>query len=316
MSASAAPVRSGTRSAHDLVAERHRYGEGIVVVILFACAALSVAVTVGIVLALLFPSLEFFKAVDPLRFFTGTEWSPLFADPQFGILPLLTATLTITAIATAVSLPLGLCAAVYLSEYASVRRRKLLKPSLEVLAGIPTVVYGFFALTFVTPWLQRLWPLGNPPKVFNGLSAGLVMGVMIVPTVASIAEDAMAAVPQSLRQGAAALGSTRFHISVRVVIPAALSGIVAAFVLGVSRAVGETMIVLIAAGGTPILSVNPLRGMQTMTAFIGAAGIGDQPTGSIGYKTIFAVGLTLFAMTLIMNLISIKLARRYRQVYE
>jgi phosphate transport system permease protein len=298
------------------VAERHRYGERIIVAILFTCAALSVAVTVGIVLALLFPTLDFFRAVDPLRFFTGTEWSPLFADPQFGILPLLTATLTITAIATAVSLPLGLFAAVYLSEYASVRRRKLLKPSLEVLAGIPTVVYGFFALTFVTPWLQRLWPLGNPPKVFNGLSAGLVMGVMIVPTVASIAEDAMAAVPQALRQGAAALGSTRFHVSTRVVIPAALSGIVAAFVLGVSRAVGETMIVLIAAGGTAILSINPLRGMQTMTAFIGAAGIGDQPTGSIGYKTIFAVGLTLFAMTLIMNLISIRFARRYRQVYE
>jgi phosphate transport system permease protein len=316
VSASSVPVRSATRSRQALVLERPRYGERIVVVILFTCAALSVAVTVGIILALLFPSLDFFRTVDPLRFFTGTEWSPLFSDPQFGVLPLLTATLTITVIATAVSLPLGLFAAVYLSEYASVRRRKLLKPSLEVLAGIPTVVYGFFALTFVTPWLQGLWPLGNPPKVFNGLSAGLVMGVMIVPTVASIAEDAMAAVPQSLRQGAAALGSTRFHISTRVVIPAALSGIVAAFVLGVSRAVGETMIVLIAAGGTPILSVNPLRGMQTMTAFIGAAGIGDQPTGSIGYKTIFAVGLTLFAMTLIMNLISIRLARRYRQVYE
>ena len=286
------------------------------VTILFACAALSVAVTVAIILALLIPSIDFFRAVNPARFFTGTEWSPLFADPQFGVLPLLTATFTITVIASLVSLPLGLMAAVYLSEYASARRRKILKPSLEVLAGIPTVVYGFFALTFVTPWLQRLWPLGNPPKVFNALSAGLVMGVMIIPTVASIAEDAMGAVPQPLRAGAAALGSTRFSISTRVVIPAALSGITAAFVLGISRAVGETMIVLIAAGGTPVFTINPTRGMQTMTAFIGAAGIGDQPTGSIGYKTIFAVGLTLFTMTLLMNLISIRLTRRYRQVYE
>ena len=311
-----APSLPATRSVQDLISGRPRYGERIVVAILFACAALSVAVTVGIIVALLVPSIDFFRVVNPVRFFTGTEWSPLFSDPQFGVLPLLTATLTITVIASVVSLPLGLLAAVYLSEYASERRRRALKPSLEVLAGIPTVVYGFFALTFVTPWLQRLWPLGNPPKIFNALSAGLVMGVMIVPTVASIAEDAMAAVPQSLRAGAAALGSTRFSISTRVVIPAALSGITAAFVLGISRAVGETMIVLIAAGGTPIFSINPTRGMQTMTAFIGAAGIGDQPTGSIGYKTIFAVGLTLFAMTLIMNLISIRLTRRYRQVYE
>jgi len=307
---------AASRSLAGLEAGRPRYGERVIVSILFLCAALSVVVTVAIVVALLEPSIEFFRVVNPVEFFTGTVWSPLFSDAHFGVLPLVTATVTITIIAALVSLPLGLFAAIYLSEYATARTRRLLKPTLEMLAGIPTVVYGFFALTLVTPLLQRIWPLGNPPQVFNGLSAGLVMGVMIIPTVASISEDAMSAVPQSLRAGAAALGGTKFHISTRVVVPAGLSGIIAAFVLGISRAIGETMIVLIAAGGTPNLTFNPTRAMQTMTAFIGAAGIGDQPTGSIGYKTIFAVGITLFAISLVMNLISIRLVRRYREVYE
>jgi phosphate transport system permease protein len=194
--------------------------------------------------------------------------------------------------------------------------RRTLKPTLELLAGIPTVVYGFFALVFVTPLLQDLWLFGEPPGIFNAASAGLVMGVMIIPTVASVSEDAMAAVPEALRAGAYALGSSRLQVSTRVVFPAALSGIVAAVILGISRAVGETMIVLIAAGGTPNLSFDPAEAMQTMTAFIAAAGLGDQPTGSTGYKTIFAVGSTLFLITLVMNLISIRLVRRHRQVYE
>jgi phosphate transport system permease protein len=215
-----------------------------------------------------------------------------------------------------VAIPFGLGAAIYLSEYASPRTRRTLKPALEVLAGIPTVVYGFFALTFVTPLLQDIWPFGDGPGVFNALSAGLVMGVMILPTVASLSEDAMTAVPQGLRQGAFAVGATKMQVATKIIVPAALSGIVASFVLGISRAVGETMIVLIAAGGTPNLSANPLEGMQTMTAFIASAGIGDQSTGTIGYKTIFAVGATLFVLTFVMNAISIRLVRKYREVYE
>ena len=299
-----------------LETRRRRYGETVIVGVLFLCAALAVLTTIGIVVALLGPTIDFFRHVSIKVFFTGTEWSPLFNNPKFGVLPLLTATFTITAIAAVVSLPLGLFAAIYLSEYAGARARRILKPILEILAGIPTVVYGFFALTFVTPLIQRLWPFGDPPSFFNGLSAGIVMGVMILPTVASISEDAMAAVPESLRAGAAALGSSPFQVSTRVVVPAALSGIVASFVLGISRAAGETMIVLIAAGGTPNFTFNPAEAMQTMTAFIGAAAIGDQPTGSIGYQTIFAVGTTLFVITLIMNLISIRLVRKWRQVYE
>jgi phosphate transport system permease protein len=272
---------------------RPRYGEMAVKAVLGACALLSVATTVGIVFALLQPTIEFFSDVSIVEFLTSTTWSPLFADPEFGVLPLVTATLLITGIALALSVPVGLLSAIYLSEYARPRVRNILKPTLELLAGIPTVVYGFFALTFVTPLLQDLWPFGQPPGVFNAASAGLVMGIMIVPTIASLSEDAMAAVPHALREGSFALGANRLTTSLRVVFPAALSGIVAAVVLGISRAVGETMIVLIAAGGTPNLSFNPAEAMQTMTAFIASAGIGDQPTGSTGYKTIFAVGATL-----------------------
>lgn len=299
-----------------LMVVRPRYGELLIHGSLVLCALVSVVTTVGIVFALVEPSLEFFNEVSFKEFFTGSIWAPLFKPPSFGVLPLVTGTLVTTFWALLVCIPFGLGAATYLSEYASPRARSFLKPLLEVLAGIPTVVYGFFALTFVTPLLQDIWPGGAGPGVFNALSAGLVMGIMILPTVASISEDAMAAVPDGLRQGALALGSNKAQVSTRVVIPAALSGIVAGFVLGISRAVGETMIMLVAAGGTPNLSLNPLEGMQTMTAFIAAAGLGDQPTGSTGYKTIFAVGAALFTITMIMNMISIRLVRKYREVYE
>lgn len=295
---------------------RPRYGEWAIRVVLGLCAAVSILTTVGILVSLLEPTVEFFDDVSFREFFTTTDWAPLFTPPSFGSLPIVLGTLSTTFWALLVCIPFGLGAAVYLSEYARPRTRTVLKPALEVLAGIPTVVYGFFALTFVTPLLQDLWLFGDPPGVFNALSAGLVMGVMILPTVASLSEDAMAAVPSGLRQGAFAMGATKLQVSTRVVIPAALSGIVASFVLGVSRAVGETMIVLIAAGGTPNLTLDPTKAVQTMTAFIGSAGIGDVPTGTTAYKTIFAVGATLFALTFLMNLLSIRLVRKYREVYE
>ncbi|GGY40977.1 phosphate ABC transporter permease subunit PstC [Streptomyces djakartensis] len=293
-----------------------RYGEKAVKVLLVAASLVSVATTVGIIAALVPPALDFFGEVGFGDFITGTDWSPLFKPPHFGVLPLVTGTLVVTAIALVVAVPLGLGAAVYLSEYARPRVRSFFKPVLEVLAGIPTVVYGFFALQAITPLLQDIWPGGRGPEVFNALSAGFVMGIMIIPTIASLSEDAMNAVPNDLRDGGFALGSSRMQVATRVVFPAALSGIVAASVLGVSRAIGETMIVAVAAGGRPNLSFNPLEGMQTMTAFIAAAGIGDLPTGSLGYQTIFAVGSLLFVMTLVMNLVSIRLVRRYREVYE
>jgi phosphate transport system permease protein len=307
----------GQRDAVERIAAASpRLGERAIEGALFLCAAFSILITVGIVVALLGPTLDFFGSVSLTEFFARNDWSPLFSPPHFGVQPLIMGTLVVTFWAIVVCVPLGLGTAIWLSEYARPRTRRTLKPALELLAGVPTVVYGFFALTFVTPLLQRIWPFGDPPQVFNALSAGLVMGIMILPTVASLSEDAMAAVPQGLRMGSLALGASRMQTATRVVVPAALSGIVASFVLAVSRAVGETMIVLIAAGGTPNLSFNPTEAMQTMTAFIGAAGIGDQPTGSIGYKTIFAVGATLFAATFVMNFLSIRLVRRYREVYE
>ncbi len=294
---------------------RPRYGELVIRGLLFLAALVSVLTTVGIVFSLLPPTISFFAedVVTFREFFTGTTWSPLFANPQFGVLPLVTATLLVTGIAILVAVPLGLGTALYLSDYARPERRAVLKPVLEVLAGIPTVVFGFFALEFVTGLvLQPLFGI----RGFNALSAGIVMGVMIIPTVASLSEDAMSAVPRALREGAYALGSTKRQVASRIVVPAALSGIVAACVLGVSRAIGETMIVAIAAGQTPNLSFDPTEGMQTMTSFIAAAGIGDVPVGSIGYETIFAVGSLLFAMTLVMNALSIRLVRKYREVYE
>ena len=296
-----------------LRASRRRWGEDVVKVVLALCAFVSVATTVGIVVALFVPAIEFFREVSIVDFLTGTEWAPLFEPPSFGVLPLVAGTLLVTVCASFVCIPFGLGGAISLSEYANRRTRRILKPMLEILAGIPTVVYGYFALTFVTP---RLQDIGLPVGVFSALSAGLVMGVMLLPTVASISEDSMAAVPQDLRDGAYALGSTRVQVSTLIVIPAAISGIIASFVLAISRAVGETMIVLIAAGGQPNWTWNPLEAVQTMTAFIAATGQGDVPTGSIEYKTIFAVGATLFVMTFVMNLISIRLVRRFREVYE
>lgn len=315
MSTTIAPT-SPDRPVRRLGEARPRYGERLIKGLLFLCAAVSVATTVGIVVALAGPTIEFLGEVAIGDFLFGTEWRPLFSPADFGVLPLVSATVVVTACALAVCIPFGLGAAIYLSEYARPGVRKALKPVLEVLAGIPTVVYGFFALTFLTPALQSIWLFGDPPSIFNALSAGLVMGVMILPTVASLSEDAMAAVPQSLRQGAFALGASKRMVATKIVVPAALSGIVASFVLAISRAVGETMIVLIAAGGTPNLSFNPAEAMQTMTAFIAAAGLGDQSTGSIGYQTIFAVGALLFIATFVMNIFSIRLVRKYREVYE
>lgn len=280
---------------------------------LVVCALISVATTIGIVVALLQPAIEFFREIDFIDFITGERWAPLFSNPDFGVLPLIVGTISITLWAMLVCVPFGLGAAIYLSEYARPRLRKWLKPTLEVLAGVPTVVLGYFALLFVTPLLQDI---GIDVGTFSALSAGLVVGVMLIPTVASISEDAMTAVPHDLRAGAYALGATKMRVAVRIVVPAAFSGIIASFVLAFSRAVGETIIVLIAGGGRPNLTFNPLEPVQTMTAFIGATGQGDVPTGSIEYKTIFAVGLTLFVMTLVINMIAIRLVRKYREVYE
>ncbi len=296
---------------------RRRIGEKAIAVVLFAAAATSVVITVGIVISLAGETLTFFadKAVSVSSFMTGAQWTPLFSDPQFGIRPLVQGTLIITGIALVVAVPLGIGTAAFLSEYASPRVRSALKPTLELLAGVPTVVFGYFALTFFTPSILK-GLLGMDVSVFNGLAGGIIVGVLIVPTVASVAEDAMSAVPQSLREGAYGLGASRRQVTVRVVVPAALSGITAGIVLGASRAVGETMVVLIAAGQVPTTSLDPRGPMQTMTAFIGATGKGDVPTGSTGYEAIFAVGFALFLITLILNTISIRFVRRYRQVYE
>jgi phosphate transport system permease protein len=296
-----------------LRASRRRWGEDVIKGVLALCALLSVATTIGIIVALFLPAREFFGEVSIVDFLTGREWAPLFEPAHFGVLPLVGATLVVTLWACLVCMPFGLGSAIYLSEYAGERERRILKPALEILAGIPTVVYGYFALTFVTPLLQDV---GFSVGVFNALSAGLVMGVMLIPTVASISEDAMSAVPRELRDGAYALGSSRLQVSTRIVVPAAISGIVASYVLAISRAVGETMIVVVAAGLLANLTFDPREEMMTMTAFIAAIGQGDVDTGSIEYKTIFAVGATLFVITFAMNLVAIRLVRRYREVYE
>ncbi|MBA2461966.1 MAG: phosphate ABC transporter permease subunit PstC, partial [Actinobacteria bacterium] len=265
------------------------------------------------VIALFIPAFEFFQDISVVDFLTGTEWAPLFEPAHFGVLQLVSGTLLVTAIAGVIATPLGLGSAVYLSEYASDRMRGVLKPALELLAGIPTIVFGYFALTFMTPLLRDI---GIQVDIFNTLSAGIVMGVYLIPTVASLSEDAMGAVPRDLRDGAYALGSTKVQVATRIVVPAAASGIIASFVLGLSRAIGETMIVLVAMGQQPNLTLDPREAAETMTAFIAATGAGDVATGTIDYKTIFAVGATLFLMTLVMNVFSIRLVRRFREVYE
>jgi len=281
--------------------------------LLAACSTISILTTAGIVAVLLFETMEFFRTVPLWDFLTDTEWTPLFADKHFGIAVLASATFLTSAIALMVALPVGLLTAVFLSELASERVRRTVKPVLEVLAGVPTVVYGYFALLFVTPLLQSVFPWISG---LNGLSAGLVMGIMILPLVASLSEDALYSVPQSLRDASYALGASRVQTSVRVVVPAALSGIVASFILAVSRAVGETMVVAIAAGQSPRLTLNPFVPIETMTAFIVQVSLGDTPAGTLEYQTIFAVGTALFCMTLVLNLVSHALVRRFRQRYE
>ncbi len=281
---------------------------------LFALFALiSVATTIGIVLTLIFETVEFFQEVSIWRFLTDTQWTPLFTNKQFGIMVLISATLLTSVIAIAVALPLGLLAAICLSEYAPAKLRKWLKPALEVLAGVPTVVFGYFALFTVTPFLQTFIP---GMQGFNALSAGLVLGVSIIPLVASLSEDALYSVPRSLREGAYALGSTKRETIISVVLPAALSGIVASFILAISRAIGETMILTIAAGQNPQLGFNPLVPIQTMTAYIVQVSKGDTPAGSLAYQTIFAVGMTLFLITLALNIFSYWFVRRFREKYE
>jgi phosphate transport system permease protein len=296
---------------------RRRPGERIIETLLWIAAVVSVATTVGIVISLAFPTVEFFADVNIVKFITDGRWTPLFADKHYGIAPLLVSTLMVSLIAIVIAVPLGIGSAIYLSEYARPVTRKALKPLLEILAGIPTVVYGFFALLALNPILRDLWPGEDKPDFQNMLVAGIVMGIMIIPTVASLSEDAMSAVPRSLREGAYALASTKMQVSTRVVVPAALSGIVAAVVLGASRALGETMIVTIAAGlKSDAIEWNPIRTASTMTAYIAGAGQGDLPVDSLEYLTIFAVGSTLFLFTLALNVLSIRLVRKFREVYE
>lgn len=278
-----------------------------------AFSMVSILTTVGIVAVLVTQAAGFFADISPIEFLTGTKWTPMYDPKHFGVLPLLTGSVLIAFGAAAVALPLGLLSAIYLSEYAHTRARAIIKPMLEILAGVPTVVYGYFALTFVTPLLRTVWP---QTEVFNALSASIVMGIMIVPMVSSLSEDALSAVPRALREGAYALGATKFEVAVRTVVPAALSGIVASFLLAISRAIGETMIVTIAAGATPKLTLNPLESVQTMTAYIAQVSMGETPYGTLEYKTIFAVGLALFALTMLMNIVSNMVLKKYREVYE
>ena len=277
------------------------------------CAAISIFTSLGILFILLKESLPFFTDISPWEFLTGTNWAPLMEPRQFGVLPLIGGTLLVTGVASLVVIPVGSLTAIYLSEYASDRARRIFKPLLEVLAGIPTVVYGYFAIAVVTPALRSVIPgMG----VFNALSAGLVVAVMIIPTVASLSDDAMRAVPQALREAAFGLGATKREVSLGVVYPGALSGILAAYVLAIGRALGETMIVTMAAGATPQLTANPLESIQTMTGYIVQVSLGDTPAGTPGYLSIFAVGLTLFVMTLLINLFSFWIKRRFRRSYS
>lgn len=287
--------------------------EGLMERLLFLCAAASVLVTIGIVSVLLWETLAFFNEVSPLAFLTGTTWTPLFHNRQFGVLPLVMGTVLVAAIAMAVAVPGGLLSAIYLSEYAAPGVRRSVKPVLELLAGVPTVVYGYFALLFVTPLLARVVP---GISTFNALSPGIVMGLMMLPLVSSLSEDALTAVPRGLREGAYALGATRWQAALGIVVPAASSGIAAAVILALARAVGETMIVAIAAGQQPRLTLNPLVPIETMTTYIVQVSLGDTPAGTVAYRTIFAVGMLLFLGTFGLNLVSHWLRERYRGVSE
>lgn len=281
---------------------------------LFACALISVVTTFGIIVVLTSETALFFTQVSAWEYLTGTNWAPLLEPRRYGVLPLIAGTALVAAGALVIALPVGLATAVFLSEYAPSWVRQIIKPVLEILAGIPTVVYGYFALRFLTPViLQKLYP---GTEVYNAASAAIVVGVMIVPTIASLCDDAFRAVPRTLREAAYALSATRLEVSTRVVLPAAMSGVVAATLLGLARAIGETMAVALAAGMTPKLTLNPFESVQTMTSYIVQVSLGDTPAGTVEYRTIFAVGLTLFASTLLINLVAQAFLRRYREAYE
>ena len=297
--------------------------EKAIYLLLFFCGVFSVLVTIGIIISLFSEAVSFFlrPEVNFLKFITGTEWRPLaskVSPDNFGILPLVSGTVLVAFLSALIAVPLGLGSAIYLSEYASTKLRNTLKPLIEILAGIPSVVYGYFAISFITPLIERFFEdfLGFDVSFFNALSASVVLGIMIIPTVTSISEDSMRAVPQSIKDGAYALGATKFEVATKIVVPAAFSGIIAAFILAISRAIGETMAVTIAAGSTPRLTFNPFDSIQTMTAFIVQVSFGDAPAGSINGQSIFAVGATLFVMTFAMNIISDFVLKRYREIYE
>ena len=292
---------------------KRRFEELFVLYILRFSALISIITTIGIISILGINSVPFFREVGFIEFFTGLEWTPLFIPQNFGVSPLVNGTFLVAFIAAITALVFGLGSAFYLSEYASRKVRKILKPFLEILAGIPTVVYGYFALTFVTPVIQFIFP---ETIIFNALSAGLVMGIMIIPMVSTLSEDAMNAVPSSLREAAYGLGAKKYQVALKVVFPSAISGIVASFILAISRAIGETMIVSLAAGGKPALTINPLDAIQTMTAYIVTVSQGETPQGSVEYNSIFAVGLLLFFLTLIMILIGRFVVTKYAQNYE
>lgn len=296
--------------------KRQQQFEVVVRASLVLTASFAVVVLFAIAGALIPPTIDFFREVSLGQFFGSTKWYPLFSDPSFGVWALVAGTFVIMSIAVLVAVPGGLGVAFYLNQYASLRMRRVLKPFLEILAGVPTVVFGFFALNFVSPnVVQKFWPIGEV-NYFNALSAGIVVGIMILPMMATLAEDAMNSVPRALVEGAYALGATRREVSTGVVYPAALSGIIAAVVISLARAIGETTIVLLAAGATANFSFNPGQAMQTMASFIGFAGIGDQPTDSTGYRTIFAVGSLLFIITFVLNMFSLRIVRRFREAYE
>jgi phosphate transport system permease protein len=286
--------------------------EKLIEVVLIAFASISILTTIGIVFSLMVETVIFFSEVSIVEFFTTIRWSPVFDPPSFGVLPLITGTLLIAILSSFVSLPLGLGSAIFLSEFASSKTRKIVKPIIELLAGIPSIVYGFFALTFITPLIRTVFP---DTDIFNALSASIAVGIMTLPMVASLSEDAMMAVPNSIRQGAYALGSTRLEVAIHVIVPAAFSGIASSFVLAISRAIGETMIVAIAAGQTPSMSLNPLGSIQTMTGFMVNMALGDIQQGSIEFKTVFAVGAVLFVITLIMNIFAKYVIAKNREVY-
>jgi len=293
---------------------RRRYwNERLIQAFLFLCGILSIFTTAGIISVLIGETIEFFQVVPLSAFLTETEWTPLFTIKHFGILPLLSGTLLVALGAMLIALPVGLLSAIYLSEYAPDRMRRIIKPILEILAGIPTVVYGYFALLFITPILQSIIPI---TEVFNAASASIAIGIMIIPLVSSLSEDAMTAVPHSLREAGYAMGATKFEVATQIVVPAALSGIIAASILAISRAIGETMIVAIAAGQQPVMTLNPFHAIETMTAYIVQVSLGDTPQTSFEFKTIFAVGMTLFVITFGLNLISNWVMRRFREEYQ